>query len=403
MRIERDMKIGLVSLRWEGHHTPYAKLTAKGLVERGHDVFLFVPKNHKHLSEFKSIPKLNLQLLPNTIADLSPSVPVFLQQNIRQVSQFRKIFDNSDKLDIVHILTLDLLQPALLWTSLGRSVSCPIVATIHRKDPFRTFSTEDTVVTNQLRNLIRSVPRYTLDTSTAVLSAMDKIQLFFAHSPNIAERIVDTSQLIGKNSTYTIPAPTPLLPETSKTEARKKLSLDSEEPILLFFGELREEKGPDILLEAANRINSNCQLLFAGKPGIVDEQSINCFNPNPKVEIIFRFEYIPEEEVDLYFIAADAVVLPYRRKRGISGPLRRAAMANTHIMGSYPSDIGTIIEEENLGQTFDIGSSTDLTRCINTYLRYIDQYPTPDLQEYGERQGYGNVADELINIYQRII
>ena len=100
-----------------------------------------------------------------------------------------------------------------------------------------------------------------------------------------------------------------------KVKARQVLGLRPDDKVLLFFGYIREYKGLDILLRAMKFVLANFQvkLLVVGefyeKPQkyyqIVEEEGIADF-------VIFRDEYVPSEEVGVYFSASDVVVLPYK-------------------------------------------------------------------------------------------
>ena len=99
-----------------------------------------------------------------------------------------------------------------------------------------------------------------------------------------------------------------------KTEAKRRLGLDEQINYLLFFGLVRKYKGLDILIKALPLLKQeNLKLLVAGEfyeDFAIYEKLINDFNL--KEYVIFRNQYIPEEQVRDYFSAADVVVLPYR-------------------------------------------------------------------------------------------
>lgn len=100
-----------------------------------------------------------------------------------------------------------------------------------------------------------------------------------------------------------------------KAEARAKLGLDPAEPLLLFFGFVRRYKGLDILLDALPQVRRTlpARVLVLGefyepKQTIVDQ--VNRLGIEGAV--VLRDDYVPDEQVGLYFSAADVVVLPYR-------------------------------------------------------------------------------------------
>lgn len=102
----------------------------------------------------------------------------------------------------------------------------------------------------------------------------------------------------------------------SKEEARNKLNINKEDPVILFFGFIRKYKGLDLLLEAMadERIGEKkIKLMVAGefyedeKPyrELIDKLNISD-------RLILRTDFIPDSEVKYYLCAADAVVQPYR-------------------------------------------------------------------------------------------
>lgn len=110
------------------------------------------------------------------------------------------------------------------------------------------------------------------------------------------------------------------IPETSLTcfEARKKLLLDSDDKVIIFFGNIVPYKGLEYLLLALKKLikkHHNLKLIIAGRINqdksykkkiysIINDNDLNKF-------IIKRTEYIPDEEIELLFKSADLCVLPY--------------------------------------------------------------------------------------------
>jgi glycosyltransferase involved in cell wall biosynthesis len=99
-------------------------------------------------------------------------------------------------------------------------------------------------------------------------------------------------------------------------EARAILGLKDDEDYLLFFGFIRRYKGLKFLLEALAKVRQTRQrplkLLVAGEfwederpyRELVQQLGLND-------AVIFYNNYIPNEDIPLYFSAADVVVMPY--------------------------------------------------------------------------------------------
>ena len=98
-----------------------------------------------------------------------------------------------------------------------------------------------------------------------------------------------------------------------REEAEKRLGLAPGRKNLLFFGLIRKYKGLDILLEAFRELPEDYQLIIAGESyGPFDEYQaiIDSLPGKERIKVFNR--YIPDEEVKVYFSAADLAVLPYR-------------------------------------------------------------------------------------------
>ncbi|MEO7535393.1 MAG: glycosyltransferase [Ferruginibacter sp.] len=106
--------------------------------------------------------------------------------------------------------------------------------------------------------------------------------------------------------------------KVSRKEARLHLGIESDGPIMLFFGFIRKYKGLDILLDAMKLLSNKqqtkeIQLLIAGefyddpKPYLEQIENLGLKN-----QLILRTEFIRDKEVKYYLCAADVVVQPYR-------------------------------------------------------------------------------------------
>lgn len=105
----------------------------------------------------------------------------------------------------------------------------------------------------------------------------------------------------------------------SRNDARIQLNLDSNEKVVLFFGNLDYYKGVDILIDSFKHINgelgNSIRLIIAGNSKSQNylHEIGNMVNTSGlKHKIIANICFIPDEDIEKYFMASDCIVLPYR-------------------------------------------------------------------------------------------
>jgi glycosyltransferase involved in cell wall biosynthesis len=94
--------------------------------------------------------------------------------------------------------------------------------------------------------------------------------------------------------------------------AKKSLGLDG--PVMLFFGFVRQYKGLEYLLRAMPEVLRNVQvkLLIVGEFWEDRKTYLEAIEElGLQGNVVIMDRYVPNEEVGLYFSAADVVVLPY--------------------------------------------------------------------------------------------
>lgn len=95
-------------------------------------------------------------------------------------------------------------------------------------------------------------------------------------------------------------------------EARTRLGLKVDDFVLLWLGSIRPYKGLQELIEAFRRVaRPNWRLVIAGKPYIESyAREISAFaQGDDRIQLHYRF--IPEDELQVYYNAANAVALPF--------------------------------------------------------------------------------------------
>jgi glycosyltransferase involved in cell wall biosynthesis len=103
--------------------------------------------------------------------------------------------------------------------------------------------------------------------------------------------------------------------ELSKVEARSRLGLNKEDPLILFFGIIRPYKGLKYALQAISILKEEgiiVRLLVAGEFWEdIEEYETLITDMDLSDQIVIFNRYIPNEQVALFFSAADIFIAPY--------------------------------------------------------------------------------------------
>jgi glycosyltransferase involved in cell wall biosynthesis len=105
----------------------------------------------------------------------------------------------------------------------------------------------------------------------------------------------------------------------SREEARRRLGIPADANMLLFFGYVDRYKGVDLLLESfalLSREDQALRLVIAGMPkrgAAAAEEVRQQIQQLGLTNVRADLQFIPTEEVEAYFTAADCLVMPYRR------------------------------------------------------------------------------------------
>lgn len=191
----------------------------------------------------------------------------------------------------------------------------------------------------------------------------------------------------------------------SKSEARGRLGVGSQESIVLFFGFIRKYKGLDLLLEAMKILKdknlkpqtSNIKLLIAGEfyedekqyKELIDKLGI-------RDRLILKTDFIPDSEVKYYLCAADAVIQPYRNatQSGVT-PLAyyfEKPMVVTNV-GGLPS----LVPDEKAGLVVE-PEPTAIAEGILRFYELGENYFIPHLRTEKQKYSWANLVNAITEL-----
>ncbi len=200
----------------------------------------------------------------------------------------------------------------------------------------------------------------------------------------------------------------------STEEAKQETGISSGDKALLFFGNIAPYKGLEYLISAFSALLSqdrSYRLIIAGRP----KGPENYWTPIQQAiahsgirdRIIQRIEYIPDELTELYFKAADVLILPYAHIFQ-SGVL---FLAYNFGLPAIAADVGALKEEIVEGETgfvFKPRDSADLARKIDKYFnselfRNLE-IRRLEIKKYAkERYSWNKVAAITTAIYSNLL
>jgi glycosyltransferase involved in cell wall biosynthesis len=206
------------------------------------------------------------------------------------------------------------------------------------------------------------------------------------------------------------------LPKTDLTidEAKRMLGVADSDKTLLFFGNIAPYKGLEYLVSAFKELlnkDRSYRLIIVGRPKGSEkywkqiQQAIACSGIRDR--IIQRIEYIPDELTELYFKAADVLILPYAHVFQ-SGVL---FLGYSFGLPAIAADVGTLKEEIIEGETgfvFKPRDSSDLARVIGKYFesdlfRNLESRRS-EIKEYAnERYSWDKVVEITKAVYSDLL
>jgi glycosyltransferase involved in cell wall biosynthesis len=155
----------------------------------------------------------------------------------------------------------------------------------------------------------------------------------------------------------------------ARVEARTLLGIEPEGPLLLFFGFVRRYKGLRYLLDALGQLSQPPRLLIAGE--FWEEEALYrdlIRKLGLEQHVFIHNRYISNEEIESYFVAADALILPY-----LSGSQSGVGMiALNYDIPIIATSIGGLAETITHGETGLIvppADSVALAAAIERFFR----------------------------------
>lgn len=339
-----------------GGDRPYVVGLATELISKGAAVDL-IGSDGLDLPEFRNVPRLKFLNLRGD----QRSNAGFLSKTARVIKYYAKLirYAATAKPNIFHILwnnkfeTFDRTFLLLYYKLLGKR----IVLTAHNVNAGRRDSKDTFFNRLTLRIQYRLADHIFVHTEK---SKLELIEDFGGKQSRI------TVIPFGINNT---------VPTTNLTpsEARQQLGIPDGKKTILFYGRITPYKGIHHLIAAVHQNLSqpdDYRLIIAGRPDRCEDYwsatreliraDIQCGR------VLLREEHIPDSETEIYFKAADVLILPYRHVYQ-SGVLFLGYSFGLPVLAADVGSLKDDIVEGQTGFVFRPEDPADLAKCIERY------------------------------------
>jgi D-inositol-3-phosphate glycosyltransferase len=368
----------VVALLTGGGDRPYVFGLVTELLSKGATIDL-IGSDELDCPEYRGNPKLNfLNLRGNQSPDAS-----FVEKVSRILKYYARLihYTATAKPRIFHVLwnnKFELLDRTFLML-FYRLIGKKVVLTVHNVNAARRDSRDSSL--NRLTLRIQ----YHLADHIFVHTQKMKLELlreFGAKDARVTVIPFGINNSV-RNSSLT------------RAAARQLMGIRQDEKTILFFGAITPYKGVEYLVAAFRQLlarHDDYRLIIAGRPNNCEEYWRTIQEASregvQKGRILVKGEYIPDDATELYFKAADVLVLPYRHIYQ-SGVL---CLGYSFGLPVLAADVGSLKDEIVEGQTgfvFKPENPEDLARTIE---QYFESGLFANLENY--RQEIRNFATE---------
>jgi glycosyltransferase involved in cell wall biosynthesis len=396
--METNQRIA-VSLLTGGSDKPYVFGLATELSSKG--VLLdLIASDELDSSEFRGIPRMRFLKFRG---DQNPHVSLW-NKTARILSYYSKLirYAATAKPKIFHILWNNkfLHFDRTLLTYYYKLLGKKVVLTVHN------------VNTERRDNKDSAFNRFTLRVQYRLADHL------FVHTEKMKEELIDEfGAQAGRISVIPLGINN-FAPQTNLTsaEAKRRLGIRTDEKAILFFGRITPYKGLEMLVEAFQKglpSADTYRLMIAGRPEEATEAGYwfpirEALRADvQKGRVLVRAEHIPDAETEVYFKAADVLVLPYRDiyQSGI------LFLGYSFGLPALAANVGSLKEEMVEGRTgflFQPEDPADLAAAIEKYFAsdlYRDlSRRRQEIQDYARRGHDWNIVGvTTLGVYEGLL
>ena len=349
-------KLMLFDLSVKGHHPGYIQHLIKYWQKRnfnGHLDIVVSPAFFKEHSDVVNLQSGNVSFTAITSEEeaMLSSRKSKIKRNLRNFNEW-KIFCNYAQLLNTNHALLMYFDTCSLPLALGAKSPCPFSGIYFRPTfHYNQFPGYQPSWKDQLQELREKIilSRIMKNPQLQTLFSLDPFAVGHLNKFNSQAQAVHLADPVEITSTNQNPS----------SSIKQDLGIEAGRYVFFLFGAITSRKGIYQLLEALKLLpNELCQklcLLIVGESGITSklEEIIGDISQTKPVQIIRRYEFIPDEDMQAYFQTVDVILAPYQRHVGMSGILLLAAAAGKPVLSSNYGLMGEMVRRYELGIVVD--------------------------------------------------
>ena len=190
----------------------------------------------------------------------------------------------------------------------------------------------------------------------------------------------------------------------NKSDARKVLGIKDDVNLVLFFGLIRKYKGLDMLLDAFNELkdNPNINLIIAGE-FYEDKQPYLDLIEKYQIQnqVILHAKFIANDDVKLYFSAADLVALPYRTATQ-SGVTQVSFHFEVPTLVTNVGGLGEIIPHQKAGYVVEPNGKAIAESIKDYFTNHRMPLYTEGMKQEKQKYDWKIFVNEVLDLFQSI-
>lgn len=190
--------------------------------------------------------------------------------------------------------------------------------------------------------------------------------------------------------------------DMTREKARELLKIKPEEKVLLFFGFVREYKGLKSLIKAMPLIKdklTNVKLLIVGDFGEDKQNYLDLISKYRVENVIDIYDgYIPDREVEKYFVASNLVVLPYESATQ-SGIVQIAYGFEKPVIVTNVGGLPDVVTDGKTGYVVEAQNPNKLAEAV---VKYYENDMESEFIEGVKDEAYRFSWDRMVEIIEKI-